>query len=152
MVIIDEMALFDLVVSHLDASAQLRQDHHLDILVLDINGLILLIHLLVAHCLDNRIRIYHATRTLINTFFQEHRVLLGLSYFVGRNSHDFSPSFYHLYIYNFTIYNLQFIWLFYQFFFQILQTLAFGFGAVAQQIDKGTHADAAINPERTATA
>ena len=106
MIIIHKVALLNLIVSHLHTSAQFGQYHHLDILVLDINGLILFIHLLVAHRLDNGIRIYHATRTLINTFFQEHRVLLGLSYFVGRNSHNFSPSFYHLYIYNFTIYNL----------------------------------------------
>ena len=94
MVVIHKVALLNLVVSHLHASAQFGQYHHLDILVLDINGLVLLIHLLVAHRLDNGIRIYHATGTLINTFFQEHRVLLGLSYFVSRNSHDFSPSFY----------------------------------------------------------
>ena len=60
-VIIDEMALFDLVVSHLDASAQLRQDHHLDILVLDINGLIFLVDLLVADRLNHRVRINHTT-------------------------------------------------------------------------------------------
>ena len=46
-VIIDKVTLFDFIVRHLDPSTQLWQHHHLDILILQIDGLPLLIHFLV---------------------------------------------------------------------------------------------------------
>ena len=46
-VIVHEVALLDLVVRHLDAAAQFGQDHHLDIFVLQVDGLPLLVHFLV---------------------------------------------------------------------------------------------------------
>ena len=61
MVVIHKVALLNLIVSHLHTSTQFGQNHHLDILVLDIYGLVLFIHLLVAHRFDNRIRIYYTT-------------------------------------------------------------------------------------------
>ena len=61
MVVIHKVALLNLIVSHLHTTAQFGQNHHLDILVLDIYGLVLFIHLLVAHRFDNRIRIYYTT-------------------------------------------------------------------------------------------
>ena len=48
MVIIHEMTLFDFVVGHLDAPAQLRQYHHLDIFIFQPHGLPFLVNLLVA--------------------------------------------------------------------------------------------------------
>ena len=66
-VIIHEVSLLDLIVGHLDASAQFGQDHHLDIFVLEIDGLVVLVHLLIADRLDNGIRIDHPTRSLIHT-------------------------------------------------------------------------------------
>ena len=95
MIVIHEMAVGDLVVGHLHSTTQFWQYHHLDILVLQPNGLILLIDLLVAHRLDDGIGIDHPAATLIDSFLQEHRVLLRLPNSVGRDSHLFSPCFYH---------------------------------------------------------
>ena len=102
MVVIHEMTLFDLVVGHLDAPAQLWQDHYLDILVLEIDSLVFLVGLLVADALDDGIRIDHPTRPLIDTLLQEHRILLGFSHLIGWDRHYFSPSFYHNYISSFS--------------------------------------------------
>ena len=60
-VVINKVALLDLVISHLYASAQFGQHHHLDVFVLHPNGQIILIHLLVAHGFDHGIRINHTT-------------------------------------------------------------------------------------------
>ena len=46
-IIIDKMTLLDLVVGHLNTSAQLWQYHHLDIFILQIDGLPFFIYLLV---------------------------------------------------------------------------------------------------------
>ena len=96
-VIIDEVALLNLVVRHLYASAQLRQYHHLDIFVLYPNSQPLLIHLLVRNRLNDGIGIDHAARTLIDAFLQEYRVLLSLSNFVCWYRYQLSPCFYHNY-------------------------------------------------------
>ena len=48
MIIIDEMTLLDLIISHLDASTQFGQNHNLDIFVLKIDGLVVFIGLLIA--------------------------------------------------------------------------------------------------------
>ena len=95
MVIIHKMTLLDLIISHLDTSTQLRQDHYLDILVLEIDGLVVLFGLLITDRLDDRIRIDHTTRTLIDTFFQKHWILLWLTHLIGWDCYNFSPSFYH---------------------------------------------------------
>ena len=94
-VIVHKVTLFDLIVSHLDTSAQLWQDHHLDIFVLNVDGLPLLIHLLVGDRLNDRIGIDHTTRTLIDSLLKEYRVLLGVSYFIRWYRHQLSPCFYH---------------------------------------------------------
>ena len=60
-VVIHEMALFDFVIRHLDTSAQLRQNHHLNIFVLQPNGLPFLVLFLVADRLNDRIRINNTT-------------------------------------------------------------------------------------------
>ena len=94
-VVVHEVAPGYLVVGHLYTAAQLGQHHHYDILVLQPNGQIVLVYLLIAHRLDDGIGIHHTTRPLIDTFLQEHRVLLGLAHLIGGNGHYFSPSFYH---------------------------------------------------------
>ena len=99
MVIIDEMTLLDLVISHLDASPQLGQNHHEDIIVFEIYGLIVLIDLLVANRLYHGIRIEHTARTLIDTLFQKHWILLWLPYLIGRDGYNFSPGFNHIFNY-----------------------------------------------------
>ena len=60
-VVVDEVALGNLVVRHLHATAQLGQYHHLDIFVLQPYRLILLVHLLVGYRLDDRVGIDHTT-------------------------------------------------------------------------------------------
>ena len=100
------MTLFDLIIRHLDTSAQFWQHHHLDILILNIDGLPLFVNLLVRDRFNHRIRIHYTARTLIHTLLQKDRVLLWLSHLISRNSYDFSPSFYHFSL--FTVYCLQF--------------------------------------------
>ena len=92
-VIVDEVALFDLVVCHLHATAQFGQNHHLDILVFQPYGLIVLIDFLVGYRLDDRVGIDHSRRALIDTFLQEHRILLGFSDLVCWYGHQRFPSF-----------------------------------------------------------
>ena len=60
-VVVHKVALGYLVVGHLHTASQLRQYHHLDVLILNPNGLIVLIHLLVAYRLDDGIGIDHTT-------------------------------------------------------------------------------------------
>ena len=94
-IVIHKVALLDLVVRHLDTSTQFGHHHHFDILILKEHHLPLVWRGLIGYRLDDRIRINHATGTLIDSFFQEYRVLLGLPYFIGRYGNNFSPSFYH---------------------------------------------------------
>ena len=98
MIIIYKVTLLDLIVCHLHATAQFRQNHHLDVFIFNPDGVPLLIHLFIADTLDDGIRINHTTRTLINSFFQENRILLRGSHLIGWNHHCFSPSFNHNYL------------------------------------------------------
>ena len=59
-VVIHEVTLLDFVIRHLDTAAQLRQYHHLDILILEIDGLPLLVGLLVADGLDDGVGVDHS--------------------------------------------------------------------------------------------
>ena len=103
MVVVHEVPLLDFIVSHLYTAAQFGQDHHLDVLVFQINGVPHLVVLLVRDGLDDRIRIDNAAATLIHSFFQKYGDLLGFSHLIGRDDHLFFPSFYHsccfIYIY-----------------------------------------------------
>ena len=94
MVKVHEMALGNLVIGHLHTTAQFWQYHHLDILILNPDGQIVLVNLLVAHRLNDGVWIYHSTRTLINSLFQEHRVFLWFTDLISRNRNQFSPCFY----------------------------------------------------------
>ena len=46
-IVVDEVTLFDFVISHLHTSTKLGQYHHLDVFILQPDGLPVLIHLLV---------------------------------------------------------------------------------------------------------
>ena len=87
------MALANLVIGHLHASAQLGQNHYLDVFVLQPYGQVLAVRLLVGNLLDDGVGIDDAARTLIDALLQEHRVLLGFAHLVGGNRDDFTPSF-----------------------------------------------------------
>ena len=60
-VVVDEVALCNLVVGHLHAATQFGQHHHLDVLVLQPDGQILFVDFLVAHGLNDGIWIDHTT-------------------------------------------------------------------------------------------
>ena len=94
-VVIDEMTLLNLVVCHLHATAKFGQNHHLNVFVFEPDSQIVLVGLLVAYRLDDGVGINHSARTLIDSFFQEHRVLLWLPNLVCRNRYNISPDFYH---------------------------------------------------------
>ena len=95
-VVIDEVALLDLIIRHLDATAQFRQHHYLEILVLQVHSPPFLRCRLVGYRLDDGIRINHATRALIYSLLQEDGILLCLSNLIRWYRHQLSPSFYHI--------------------------------------------------------
>ena len=98
LVVVDEVPLRDLVPGHLHAAAEFRQDHHLDVFVLQPDGFVCLILLLVRDGLDHGIGIHHAAAALIDTFLQENRILLRSASLIGRDDDRFSPSFDHILI------------------------------------------------------
>ena len=75
-VVVDKVALAYLVVSHLHASAQFGQNHHLYIFVLNEDNLIFLVGFLVGNRLDHGIWINHSARTLIHSLFKKDRIFL----------------------------------------------------------------------------
>jgi len=83
LVVVHEVALLHLVVGHVDASAQFREYHHLDIFVLDEERMVKLVFLLVGDFLYHGIRIDRAAAALVDTFLQEDRILFFLADFVG---------------------------------------------------------------------
>ena len=93
-VVVDEVALADLVVGHLYAAAQFGHHHHFDVLILQVDDVPVVGRRFVGYRLDDGIGIHHAARALIDTFLQEYRVFLRLPDFVGRDAHSFSPGFY----------------------------------------------------------
>ena len=95
MVVINEVALLNLVVSHLHAAAEFGQYHYLYIFVFDIHGMVFHIFFLVGYRLNHGIWINHPRRTLIDSFLEEYRGFLRLTYFICRYAHCFFPSFNH---------------------------------------------------------
>ena len=94
MVVVDEMAFLDLIVCHLHTSAQFRQDHHLYIFILQIDCVIRLVFAGIFNLFNHGIRIYHPAASLVNTFFQEHRVLFRFTDAIGGEKDIFFPNFY----------------------------------------------------------
>ena len=66
-IVIDEMAFFDFVVSHLDTSSQFGENHYFDVLIFNEYRVIGLVCFLIRHGLYDRIRINHPAAALINT-------------------------------------------------------------------------------------
>ena len=95
MIVIYEMALADFVVCHLYAASQFGKNHHLDVFVLDEDGVPFVVSLLIGDRLDDRIGIDDSAGTLIDSLFKENRIFLGLSYLIGRDNHCFFPCFDH---------------------------------------------------------
>ena len=95
MVVVDKMALPDLVVGHLYAPSQLRENHHLDVFVFQIDRMPRLVCLLVADRLYYGVRIDRTARALIHPLLQEDGIFLGRSDLIRWDQHRFFPCFYH---------------------------------------------------------
>ena len=91
MVIINEIVVIRLIISTLDSATQFRKNHHVKILIFQAKGVINAIFFLITDFINHAVRIYFAAATLINTFFQEHRVFIRLTDRVGRNCHVLTP-------------------------------------------------------------
>ena len=94
-IVIDKVALAYLVVGHLHASAQFGQYHDFQILVLQIDGVVVVVGLLVGDALDDGVGIYDSGGALIDSLLEEYGVLLFASGLVGRDGDGFSPGFGH---------------------------------------------------------
>ena len=95
MIIINEMTFSNFIVCHLYTSAQFGQNHDLNVFVFDKNSIVFLIHFLIRHRFNHRIRIDHPATALIYAFLQEYWILLRFAYFISRYNHLFFPCFYH---------------------------------------------------------
>src|ERR1700754_1033000 len=96
--IINKIPSGHFIIGTLDTPAQLRQDHDLQIVVFYKHGVVYLLRLFIGDLLDHRVRIDDATAALVDSFFQEHRILLRPADRIGRDRYFFGPCFYfHIY-------------------------------------------------------
>ena len=93
LVVVDEVVAVGLVIGALHASAQLRQDHHAQIVVFQPNRAVGLIHLFVVDLVNYGKGIHLAAAALIHALFQKHGIGVGLAHAVGGNDHAFLPDF-----------------------------------------------------------
>ncbi len=91
LVVINKVPLFGFIECHLNATTQFRQYHDFQVLVLQKNGIPLFINLFIQYFFNHRMRINHAAASLVNPFFQKHRIFFRLSNSVRRNNHFFVP-------------------------------------------------------------
>ena len=93
MVVVDEMALLDFIISHLDPAAKLREDHDFHIFILEPQRLVRFIHRFVLNLLDNGIGVDHSAAALINSLLKEHRILFRFPYLISRDDNILLPDF-----------------------------------------------------------
>ena len=93
MIVVNKVVIIGLVVGPLDSAAQLRQDHHLDVLILQIDRLPVPVMLLPADDLGGGIGINLSRASLIHPLLQKHGILIGLSDFIGGDQHRLFPDF-----------------------------------------------------------
>ena len=91
LIVIYKMTFFHLVVCHLDASAQFRENHQLDIFIFEKESPPWTVVLLVFNLLYDRIRIHRTGTSLINPFLEKNRVLFLFTNAVGRQHDGFFP-------------------------------------------------------------
>ena len=60
MVVVDEVSLFNLVVSHLNPTTEFGQNHYFDIFVFNVYGIILFVHPLITYTFNDGVRINHS--------------------------------------------------------------------------------------------
>ena len=86
-IVIDKIIAVRLVIGPLDPAAQLRQHHHLQVLVFQPDRRVLLVGLRLADLLHRGIGIYLAAASLIHTLVQENGIFLRFSDLIG-GDHD----------------------------------------------------------------
>ena len=91
MIIIDKIIIVRFVIGSLDPAAQLRQHHHLQVLVFQPDRRVLLIGLLFTDFLHRGIGIHLAAASLVYTLVQKNGILFRFSDFVGGNCNLFHP-------------------------------------------------------------
>ena len=91
LVVVNEMIAVGFIERHLYAAAQLGQDHDAQVAIFQKHCGIRLVGFLVEHAVDHRVRVDHAAAALVDAFFQEHRVAVGLADGIGRDYHRFGP-------------------------------------------------------------
>ena len=96
LVVINGVITVGFVVHTLDAPTQLRQDHHKQIVVFQIDGIIFPINFGIGNVLAYGVRIDPPAGTLIDALFQKHRVLVIGRDRVGGNR-DFFLTHKHLF-------------------------------------------------------
>ncbi|MPM34972.1 hypothetical protein SDC9_81562 [bioreactor metagenome] len=96
LVIINNMGIPYLVVSHLDTPSQFGQDHHLQVSVFKKKRLIAFILFLVINFFNHRIGIYRPRATLIDPFFQKNRIFFFFPHCISRQRDIFHPCFYNM--------------------------------------------------------
>ena len=100
MVIIDKIVVVGLVIGALDPSTDLRQDHHLQIVVFQVNGMVCHIFFFVGYFFCDRKRIYLSAASLISPVLKKERAFFRICRRVGRNGDCFFPHMYTFHCHN----------------------------------------------------
>ena len=91
LVVVDEVIAVGLIERHLHATAQLGQDHDLEIAVLEVDGRPRLERGRIGDLIDDGVGVDGAAAALVDAFLQEHRVAVRLADAIGRDLLSFLP-------------------------------------------------------------
>lgn len=92
LVVVDEVVAVGLVIGALHAPAQLRQDHHAQIVVFQPYRAVGLVHLFIVDLINDGKGIHLAAAALIDALFQKHGIGVGLAHAVGGDNHALLPN------------------------------------------------------------
>ncbi len=92
MVVVDKIVLVGLVIGTLDPSAQLRQEHDLKVLILQVYGMVYFVLFGLTNGLGHRVRIHFTGTALVDTLLQEHGIFVRLSHLIGGDLDVFLPN------------------------------------------------------------
>ena len=85
------MTVFQFVVSHLDTPSQFGKDHNEQIWIFQKKSIPLLVGFYIADFFNNGVGINHPTGTLVDAFFEEHRILFLFPGGIGGNENFLAP-------------------------------------------------------------
>ncbi len=94
LVIVNEVTLTDLIISHLDATAQLGQDHYFDVLIFKEETNIFLVFFLVVNLFNYRVWVNFPATALVHPFLEKHGVFIRFANTVGWDSYFLFPDVY----------------------------------------------------------